>query len=653
MHKLLLIFLLWPVLVLGNQIPLSDLIRHADIEEVKISPTGTHLAIRKQDNGERIIAIMSMKPLAITGGIRFKGKEEAGNFYWANDERVVIEVLSRKAGLEAPIFYGSLYAINNDGAQGKYIFGYLTGRKKKQLGARIKKAKPTLAHAVIIDPLPEKKNKILVSTRPWANNWENPGEVLEIDIYSGVKKRITGLPIANGRAYTDGNGNLLFARGTNKEALPQLYKKEKNGWSKVKDNTLNRSKPVGIDRETGEVYLEINRKGKTEQLVKMQISGAEYTPVFEDDISDISGIIYHPVSNKPLGVHLNPDYPKEYFFDEGDGFAAYFRGLKKAFEGHDIQFTSFTSDGDLGVLKVSGDRLPGDYFLANMTTKKVDFLASSSEWLDPKQLNPMQADAFITEDGFRIGTYLTFPSGHKHKLPMVVVPHGGPHARDYWGYDQKAQILSQNGYLVLQVNFRGSTGYGDHFYDAGRLEWGGKIQRDIFDAVNWAVEKGYADPERICIFGGSFGGYSALMNPIRYPDLYQCAIGHVGVYDLEMMYKKGDIKRRDRGLAYLKRELSKDKHFLKENSPLHNTSKLNLPLMIVHGEQDERVPVEHAELLLKQLKKEHKPVKSLIISNAGHGFYSEENNLQFYTELLRFLDQHIGVGASEQQSGQG
>ncbi|MDP5208972.1 S9 family peptidase [Microbulbifer sp. 2205BS26-8] len=408
-----------------------------------------------------------------------------------------------------------------------------------------------------------------------------------------------------------------------------------------------------MDLETSEAYLEIGREGKTEQLVRMQTNNDEYLPVFEDNISDFSGIIYHPTSNKPLGVHLDPDYPKESFFDEGDGFAAYFRGLKKAFEGYSIRFTSFSSDGALGVLKVSGDRLPGDYFLANLTTKKVDFLISSSEWLDPKQLNPMQADAFITEDGFRIGTYLTFPRDDKKTLPLVVIPHGGPHSRDYWGYHQDAQILSQNGYLVLQINFRGSTGYGDHFYDAGRLEWGGKIQRDIFDAVHWAIEKGYADPERICIFGASFGGYSALMNPIRYPDLYQCAIGYVGVYDLEMMYKKGDIKRRDRGLAYLKRELSKDKDFLKKNSPVHNTSKLNLPLMIVHGKRDERAPVEHAELLLKQLKKENKPVKSLIISNAGHGFYSEENNLQFYTELLRFLDQHIGVGASEQQSSQG
>jgi len=182
---------------------------------------------------------------------------------------------------------------------------------------------------------------------------------------------------------------------------------------------------------------------------------------------------------------------------------------------------------------------------------------------------------------------------------------------------------------------------------------GGKIQKDIADAVNWTVEQGYADPERVCIYGASFGGYSALMNPIRYPELYKCAIGYVGVYDLEMMYKKGDIKRRDRGLAYLKRELSRDKNFLRENSPIHNTDKLNLPLFIIHGEKDERVPVEHAEELLEKLAKEGKPAKSLIVANEGHGFYSEENNMKLYTEILSFLDQHIGVGASEKQPSEG
>ncbi|MCO1333954.1 S9 family peptidase [Microbulbifer sp. OS29] len=207
--------------------------------------------------------------------------------------------------------------------------------------------------------------------------------------------------------------------------------------------------------------------------------------------------------------------------------------------------------------------------------------------------------------------------------------------------------------MVLQVNFRGSTGYGDGFYTAGIREWGGKIQKDISEAVNWAIEKGYADPNRICIYGASFGGYSALMNPIRYPNLYKCAAGYVGVYDLEMMYSEGDIKKRERGISYLNRELSKDKDFLKRNSPVYSADKLNLPIFLIHGEQDERAPIEHAEALVKEFAKMNKPIKTLFVEREGHGFYLEENEMKLYTELLNFLDQHIGVGATEEASVEG
>ncbi|WP_444921537.1 alpha/beta hydrolase family protein [Microbulbifer sp. CnH-101-G] len=647
MRRLLLFFtFLWPLFAFSTEVPLSDLVRHIEIEEVKISPEGTHLAIRKNHNDERVLLFISLKDRKITGGLRFKGKDEVGDFYWANNERVVAKVVSRKAALEMPIYYGTLFAVNVDGSKKKNIFGYLAS--ETQTGTRLKRAKATYAHATIIDLLPEDKSEILLSTYPWSNNWETTGEILKVNIYNGVKTRITGLPQV-GRAHTDDHGNVVFATGSNRKGDYEIYEKSKKGWKKVENSLLAHGWPKGGDLDTGEFYFEIDRPNSTEQLVKFNKKTNTITPIFSHEISDISGIIYHPINDNPIGVYLHPDFPEEYFFDEGNGFAAYFRGLKKAFEGYRINFTSFTDDGSLGILRVYGDRLPGDYFLANLKTKKVDFLLSSSEWLAPETLNSMQADSFVTTDNMRIGTYLTFPKGQTKNLPMVVVPHGGPHARDYWGYDQEAQILSQNGYLVLQVNFRGSTGYGDHFYTAGEQEWGGKIQKDIADAVHWAVEKGYADPRKVCIYGASFGGYSALMNPIRYPDLYKCAVGYVGVYDLEMMYKKGDIKRRDRGLAYLNRELSKDKNFLKENSPIHNTDKLNIPLFIIHGEKDERVPVEHAEELLEKLEKEGKPVKSLIVANEGHGFYSEENNMRLYTELLAFLDKHIGVGSVEKQ----
>ncbi|MFI2810544.1 MULTISPECIES: S9 family peptidase [Microbulbifer] len=629
----------------ASRVPLGDLVKHAEIQQVKLSPDGSHIAVQKLHEGERVLVFMSLSPLEVTGALRFRGKEEVGDFYWANDERVVAEVISRRAALEAPVSYGSLYAINYDGSRGKNIFGWAAG--ENQAGSRIKRAESTRARATLIDTLPDDDREILVSTYPWARDWETHGEVLRINIYSGVKDRVVGLPQVGGRAFTDGRGELLFANGTNRSGDYQLYRKKEVGWEQVGNPLLETGTPVGFDHEANAAYLVINRAGKTEQLVRLQMETGEVTPVYSHEFTDITEVIHEPSSGRPVGIYLDPGKPKAEFFDENGGFAAFFRGLKKAFAGYRIDFTSFSEDGTRGVLRVSGDRLPGDYFLVNLESRKADFLLPSAEWLQPDQLNPMQADSFTTEDGLRIGVYLTFPRDRGENLPMVVMPHGGPHARDYWRYDREAQILSQNGYLVLQVNFRGSTGYGDAFFDAGRREWGEDIQQDIADAARWAVKQGYADGDRICIFGASFGGYSAMMNPIRYPDLYQCAAGYVGVYDLAMMFDRGDIQRRDRGIAYLAEELGEDEAFLRAHSPLHNTAELDLPLFIAHGGQDERAPVEHAEALLERLEEEGRQVESLIVPDEGHGFYSEENNLKLYRQLLAFLDQHIGVGATE------
>ena len=643
-----LIAMVSPLLASATAVPLDNLIRHPEVHQIKISPTGSHMAISRTFEGERVLVFMSLSPLKITGSLKFRGREEVGEFYWANNERVVAEVMSRRAALEAPVNYGSLFAINADGSRGKNIFGYAAG--EQQLGSRIKKAEATYAHATIIDPLVDDKNEILISTSPWARDFESHGDVYRLNIYTGVRKEVVGLPQIGGRAYTDGKGELLFANGTNRNNEYELYSKADNGWAQITHPLLRNAYPVGFDHKRGVSYLVVDTPNQTETLVTWNAESKTLETVLQHEIADITDIIRHPRTHTPLGVYLNPDYPTAQFFDEGEGFAPFYRGLKKAFEGYHIGFTSFTRNGNKGVLQVSGDRLPGDYFLVDLESKKVDFLLSSAEWLDPQNLNPMRAESFEASDGLRISTYLTFPAGREEsgKLPMVVMPHGGPHARDYWGYTRDAQILSQNGYLVLQVNFRGSTGFGDHFLGAGKNEWGGAIQRDIAEAVQWAVKQGHADAERVCIYGASFGGYSALMNPIRYPDMYQCAAGYVGVYDLELLYKEGDVRRQDRGVAYLSDTIGQDPETMRANSPLYHADKLNLPVFIIHGAEDERAPVSHAEAMLEQLEESGKPAQSLIVKHEGHGFYNEDNRRLMYTQLLSFLDAHIGVGAAEQ-----
>lgn len=632
--------MLLPAVLTAAPLSLDNLIRPLDVEQVKISPTGEYLAIRKVHEGERILVFMSISPLKVTGVLRFRGSDEVGDFYWANDKRVVANVISRQAALEAPVSYGSLYAIDFDGSNGKNIFGWATGSRAES--TRIKQVDPTYAHATLVDPLPRDKNEVLISTYPWARNWETLGEVYQLNIYSGVKKKVAGMPQVGGRAFTDNIGELLFANGTDRNDEPQLYVKIDSGWGRVADPELDRATPVGFDPSTNEAFLLLDQEHQTERMVKLSLTTGKWVSVYQHKFADMTGIIRHPVTNTPVGVYLDPDYPEEDFFNEGDGFAALFRGLKKAFKGYNIEFTSYTKDGSRGILKVSGDRLPGDYYIVGIKSKTVAFLLSSAQWLDPNGLNPMRADSFTTEDGYRIGVYLTFPHNQTENLPLVVMPHGGPHSRDYWGYNRDAQILSQNGYLVLQVNFRGSTGYGDEFFDSGKMQWGGKIQNDIADAVKWTVGQGYADAERVCIYGASFGGYSAMMGPIRNPNLYKCAIGYAGVYDLSLLFTEGDVQRRERGIAYLKTTVGTDKAFIMQNSPLYSAERINIPVFIVHGEKDERAPIEHAKLLLEKLESKHKNVESLIVPNEGHGFYSEKNNKLFYTEMLKFIDLYIG-----------
>jgi acylaminoacyl-peptidase len=228
---------------------------------------------------------------------------------------------------------------------------------------------------------------------------------------------------------------------------------------------------------------------------------------------------------------------------------------------------------------------------------------------------------------------------------MVVAPHGGPHGvRDYWSFDPYVQMMASRGYAVLQMNFRGSGGYGRSFLYEGYRHWGTTMQDDVTDVTQWAIDAGITSEDRVCIFGGSYGGYAAMMGAVREPDLYQCVIAYVGVYDLELMYKKGDIPTRESGLEYLRQAVGEDKEDLRARSPVHHLDKLKAPVLIVHGGEDFRVDIAHAYKLRKGLEKLDKPYEWLVKPNEAHGFYLPENRLELFERMIAFLDKYIGDG---------
>jgi dipeptidyl aminopeptidase/acylaminoacyl peptidase len=224
----------------------------------------------------------------------------------------------------------------------------------------------------------------------------------------------------------------------------------------------------------------------------------------------------------------------------------------------------------------------------------------------------------------------------------VVMPHGGPHGvRDWWEFDWEVQLLANRGYAVLQVNFRGSGGYGRDFEAAGYGEWGAKMQDDVTDATRWAIEQKIAPADRTCIYGISYGGFAALMGAAREPELYRCAIGYAGVYDLELMWESGDVPDSRRGRAYLERVLGTDVAKLRAQSPVHNAQNIKAPVLLIHGKADGRADYEHAQRMKAALEKNNKKVEWLSLGREGHGIYDENTRREVYERILQFLDANL------------
>ena len=320
--------------------------------------------------------------------------------------------------------------------------------------------------------------------------------------------------------------------------------------------------------------------------------------------------------------------------------------MAAAFPEEVVRFTSFTRDGSKIIVRVFSDRNPGDFYLYDTNDKSVTYLASVFDNIKPDQMVTMKPVKITARDGVVVHGYLTLPAGTDPKnLPLVVNPHGGPHGvRDQWGYNPEVQFLANRGFAVLQVNYRGSGGYGRDFLESGYLRWGEEMQDDLTDATLWAVNEGYADIDRLCIYGGSYGGYAALMGVVKEPDLYKCAIGYVGVYDLDLMKTCGDIPKREGGRYFLKKVLGEDKARISRTSPAQNAERIKAALFIAHGEDDVRVPMCQGRALKRALEKAGKDF-IWMTRDEGHGYQKLENRLAFYGQMEQFLDRYIGVGS--------
>lgn len=310
-----------------------------------------------------------------------------------------------------------------------------------------------------------------------------------------------------------------------------------------------------------------------------------------------------------------------------------------------MDFVNFTEDGSAVLLKAYSDRDAGAWYIFNRPTNTLKLVIKARSALPAALMGERRMVKFKARDGLMLDGVLTVPAtaGQGAPLPMILLPHGGPHADgDGWAFDTDAQFLANRGYLVLQVNYRGGTGRGNAFERAGYRQWGEKIQDDLVDGVRWAIDQGLADRSRICSYGASFGAYAAMMVQVKAPDLFRCAVGVAGIYDLQMMYTKGDINQSASGTNYLQRVIGRDAADLSAHSPVSLAERIKAPVLLVHGEEDERAPFAQAKSLRAALTRSGNAPEWMAVPKEGHGFYKDANQIAFYRTLEGFLAKQLG-----------
>lgn len=398
---------------------------------------------------------------------------------------------------------------------------------------------------------------------------------------------------------------------------------------------------VGFTREGNSVYLLDSRFSNTARLIRMDVNTAEYEVLAEDSLYDVIHVGVDPITEKAQVAVIAAERDSLVVLDES--IREDVEAVKRLHRG-DPYMASRASRDSVWIIGFSSDDEPPPYYLYDRRTKQATFLFYQQPELKDYSLATMEPISFTARDGLEIHGYMTFPPGRVRRgLPMVVNVHGGPWTRDYWGFDTEAQWLANRGYICMQVNFRGSTGYGKEFLNAGNREWGGKMQTDLADAVRWAIEQGYAAPDEVGIMGYSYGGYAALSGVAFTPESYVCAVSIAAPPDLLSLVRSFPPHwSAAYDLWYNKvGHPIEDSMFLKSRSPLYHTDSIHAPVMIAHGANDVRVSQKSVDLFVRKLRERDVPVEYLMLPDEGHGISRPENRIKIYAQAEQFLARYL------------
>jgi dipeptidyl aminopeptidase/acylaminoacyl peptidase len=605
----------------AQPIPVGDFFKDPGFTSVSLSPTGEYITVSMPQADRTLLAAFRVSDMTLVGKWDYGARRHIDRVLWVNDERFLMYV-SRKVGrFDARVGTADVYASNVDGTKRADI--------------------PNGGFFNVVDLTEDDPRTILVDRSI------DSAYLFKLDVYSGETRTVAAAPIRFGTFMVDHEGEVRYAFGQQKDLKTVTLRKTQDSWLPVHTSEMGgpTQRPVVFAADNKRVVFEVSDKGEPARLVMMDPEAGTSTPLASNANVSPAGYLMSADKRELLAVSHMDGVPGYTFINKDHPDSKTYAGLINAFPEHAISFGGISNNGRYVLFRAYSDVDPGTYYLLDRETGEAKFLLSAMEWIKPAQMSQMEAITLQARDGTKLHGYLTIPRGSDGKnLPLILHPHGGPHGpRDMWGFNPEVQFLANRGYAVLQVNFRGSGGYGNAFERLGYRNWGTTMVNDMTDAVDWAVAEGIADKNRICTYGASYGGYAAMQTVVREPTKYQCAIGYVGVYSLPLMFKDGDIPETDTGRNFLNRVMPETLAEQQAQSPAFNVDKIRIPVMLVQGAKDERVPMSQYNLLRKRLEEAGRPAEITIVEEKeGHGFYDYQNQVDLYTAMEAFLAKHLG-----------
>jgi dipeptidyl aminopeptidase/acylaminoacyl peptidase len=454
---------------------------------------------------------------------------------------------------------------------------------------------------------------------------------------------------------SDDDFHVRFAMKMTPDGGSQLYQADgQGGWKEFQkipfEDTLTTS-PAGFDKTGQILYMTDSRGRDTSALAQIDLSNGNETVLAANDLADVGGALSHPTEKNIQAVSFNYERTKWQVLDPA--IAEDIAYLEKLTDG-ELQVPSRTLDDKTWIAAYIQDDGPVRYYLYDRLKKEARFLFTNRSSLEGQPLAKMHPLVIKSRDGLNLVSYLTLPkagdpdhSGRpKEPLSMALLVHGGPWGRDTWGYDSEHQLLANRGYAVLSVNYRGSTGFGKKFANAGKKEWAAKMHDDLIDAVDWAIQERIAEPKHIAIMGGSYGGYATLVGLTFTPEKFACGVDIVGPSNLLTLFSTIPAYWAPAMQMFKDRvgdpTTEEGKKLLNERSPLNLVERIQRPLLIGQGANDPRVKQSEADQIVRAMEKKHIPVTYLLFPDEGHGFARPENNLAFYAVAEAFLARQLG-----------